>query len=75
MQADYIFPDHHGLESWGYQRIAAGTDRSTLSGAQPVVVPFYNTRATADVLLAACCGAGGELAAACPSRMKSLSFK
>ncbi len=53
MQADYIFPDHHGLESWGYQRIATAVSQSTLSGAQPVVVPFYNTRATADVLLAA----------------------
>jgi len=53
MQADYIFPDHHGLESWGYQRIATAVSQSTLSGAQAVVVPFYNTRATADVLLAA----------------------
>ena len=66
IQADYIFPEHHGLESWGYQRIAVGTDRSTLSGAQPVVVPFYNTRATADVLLAASAETGGELAAALP---------
>jgi anaerobic selenocysteine-containing dehydrogenase len=57
MQADYIFPDHHGLESWGYQRIAAGVGQSTLSGAQPVVVPFYNTQSTADVLLAASGGA------------------
>ena len=55
--ADYIFPDHHGLESWGYQRILTGTGQSTLSGAQPVVMPFYNTRATADVLLAASAGA------------------
>ena len=53
MQADYIFPDHHGLESWGYQRVVAGASQSTLSGAQPVVVPYFNTRATADVLLAA----------------------
>ena len=51
--SDYIFPDHHGLESWGYQRILTGAGQSMLSGAQPVVVPFYNTRATADVLLAA----------------------
>jgi anaerobic selenocysteine-containing dehydrogenase len=66
LQADYIFPEHHGLESWGYQRIAVGADQPTLSGAQPVVVPFYNTRATADVLLAAAGAAGGELAAALP---------
>lgn len=51
--ADYIFPDHHGLESWGYQRVATGTEQSVLSGAQPVVSPNYDTRATADVMLAA----------------------
>jgi len=66
MQADYIFPDHHGLESWGYQRIAVGTSQSTLSGAQPVVVPFYNTRSTVDVLLAAASASGGNLASALP---------
>ncbi|MGC8857023.1 MAG: molybdopterin-dependent oxidoreductase, partial [Anaerolineae bacterium] len=66
MQADYIFPDHHGLESWGYQRVATGTNQSTLSGAQPVVVPFYNTRSTADVLLAAAAAVGGNLAQALP---------
>jgi anaerobic selenocysteine-containing dehydrogenase len=66
MQADYIFPDHHGLESWGYQRIVAGATQSTLSGAQPVVVPYYNTQATADVLLAAAASAGGSAATALP---------
>jgi len=53
LKADYIFPDHTGLESWGYQRLASGAGQSTLSGAQPVVAPFYNTRASADVMLAA----------------------
>ena len=67
MQADYIFPDHHSLESWGYQRIVASVSQSTLSGAQPVVVPFYNTHATADVLLAAAAAAAdGGLASALP---------
>jgi len=66
VQADYIFPDHHSLESWGYQRIATGAGQSTLSGAQPVVVPYYNTHATADVLMAACAAVGGKLAAALP---------
>jgi len=51
--SDYIFPDHHGLESWGYQRAVTGTDQSVLSGAQPVVTPYFNTRSTADVLIAA----------------------
>jgi len=66
MLSDYIFPDHHGLESWGYQRVVTGVGQSTLSGAQPVVVPFYNTRSTADVLLAASAAAGGALASALP---------
>ena len=39
--SDYVFPDHHGLESWGYQRVATGTTQSVLSGMQPVVSPFY----------------------------------
>jgi anaerobic selenocysteine-containing dehydrogenase len=62
--ADYVFPDHQGLESWGYQRVATGASSSVLSGAQPVVSPFYNTKATADVLLAATQKIGGALASA-----------
>ncbi|HMN60953.1 MAG TPA: molybdopterin dinucleotide binding domain-containing protein, partial [Anaerolinea sp.] len=50
--SDYVFPDHTPLESWGYQRTLAGADRPVNSGLQPVVVPLYDTRATADVLLA-----------------------
>jgi anaerobic selenocysteine-containing dehydrogenase len=64
--ADYILPDHHGLESWGYQRIATGTTQSVLSGAQPVVSPAFNTRATGDVLLAAAQLAGDAAAQALP---------
>jgi len=59
VQADYVFPDHHGLESWGYQR-ATGSTLSVLSGAQPVVVPFYDTRSTVDVLIAAMGLTGGQ---------------
>jgi anaerobic selenocysteine-containing dehydrogenase len=65
-QADYVFPDHTGLESWGYQKIVTGGDRPVISGAQPVVVPFYDTRATSDVLLAAVQVIGGTLATAVP---------
>jgi anaerobic selenocysteine-containing dehydrogenase len=64
--ADYVFPDNHGLESWGYQKVATGTSSSVLSGAQPVVVPSNNTKATADVLLAAAQKAGGGVASALP---------
>lgn len=66
LEADYVFPDHHALESWGYQRLATGSTFPALSGAQPVVVPFYNTQATADVLLAAVAQIGGPLAQALP---------
>ncbi|NOT03329.1 MAG: molybdopterin-dependent oxidoreductase [Anaerolineales bacterium] len=66
LESDYVFPDHHGLESWGYQRVATGSAQPVLSGAQPVVSPFYNTRATADVLIAAAQLASGKFAEALP---------
>jgi anaerobic selenocysteine-containing dehydrogenase len=62
VQADYIFPDHTPLESFGYQMVPAGSDRWTLSGMQPVVVPLFDTKATVDVLLSAVQGIGGDLA-------------
>jgi anaerobic selenocysteine-containing dehydrogenase len=64
--ADYIFPDHTGLEAWGYQKSVTGGDRAVISGAQPTVKPYYNTRPTADVLLAAIQAVGGQLAQAIP---------
>jgi len=64
--ADYVFPDHTGLEAWGYQKSVTGGDRPVISGAQPTVMPFYNTRPTADVLLAAVQAIGGQLAQAVP---------
>jgi anaerobic selenocysteine-containing dehydrogenase len=60
-QADYVFPDNTPLESWGYQRIVTGSDMSTVSGLQPVVLPLYDTRPTVDVLLAAAQAIGGDL--------------
>lgn len=65
-EAKYLLPDHHGLESWGYQRVPTGVSLPVLSGAQPVVSPFYDTRATADVLIAAAQLAGGKFAEALP---------
>ena len=73
--SDYIFPDQHGLEAWGYQRVATGVTQSVLSGAQPVVSGVYkpdspelhyNPRATADVLIAAAKLAGEQFAQALP---------
>jgi anaerobic selenocysteine-containing dehydrogenase len=66
LEADYVLPDHTPLESWGYQRIWAGADRPTISGGQPAVAAFHDTRATADVLLAAAQAVGGRVAAALP---------
>ena len=71
--SDYIFPDRHGLESWGYQRVAIGATQSVLSGAQPVVsgvyLPdspdlYYDARSTTDVLIAATKLAGDQFAQA-----------
>ena len=45
---DVVLPDHHPLESWGDSEPVAGT----LGMQQPVMDPVFNTRATADVLLA-----------------------
>ncbi len=64
--ATYHLPDHTFLESWGYQRVQVGADREVLSAFQPVVVPVFDTRATADVLLAAVQKVGGALAEAVP---------
>jgi anaerobic selenocysteine-containing dehydrogenase len=73
--ADYIFPDRHALESWGYQRVATGTPQPTLSGLQPVVTGvyqrntpdiLYDARSTTDVLIAAAKVAGETPAQAVP---------
>ena len=75
LQADYVLPDHTGLESFGYQRILTGSGQSMLSGAQPAVAPFYNTRASADVLLAAGTIAGGKAALAFKDEVEYIQSK
>jgi anaerobic selenocysteine-containing dehydrogenase len=66
VHADYLFPDHTPLEGWGYQRANLGGDRMTISGLQPVVLPFLNTHSTVDLILAAAHVVGGEVAASMP---------
>jgi anaerobic selenocysteine-containing dehydrogenase len=66
LQADYVLPDHTPLESWGYQRVAVGSTQMVLSGSQPVVSPFYETRSTVDVFLTAATRLGGAAADALP---------
>ncbi len=58
LMSDYILPDHSPLESFGYKRSLPGSDRPAWSAAQPAVVPLYDTRASADVFIAA---SGGRL--------------
>ncbi len=64
--ADLILPDHTYLESWGCQVPSPGADRPVVSSQQPVVRPLYDTRATADVLLALAAQLGGQAAEAMP---------
>jgi Fe-S-cluster-containing dehydrogenase component/formylmethanofuran dehydrogenase subunit B len=45
---DLVLPDNHSLESWG----DAEPVRGTLSLQQPTMDPVFNTRATANVLIA-----------------------
>lgn len=62
VESDYVFPDHTGLESFGYQKSLLGSDREAYSSVQPVVAPLHDTKATMDVLLAAIASNGGSLA-------------
>lgn len=59
-------PGHHFLESWGYRIPKPGTSLQTVSSQQPVVQPLLDTRAPADVLLAAARAAGGGVAGELP---------
>jgi Fe-S-cluster-containing dehydrogenase component/formylmethanofuran dehydrogenase subunit B len=45
---DLVLPDHHAIESWGDAQPMPGV----ISLQQPGMDPVYDTRATADVLLA-----------------------
>ena len=49
--ADLIMPDRTYLESWGYDVVTPSFDQPVISGQQPVVVPLYDVRSTADVIL------------------------
>lgn len=68
LQADLILPDHAGLESWGDVIPQAGSRHVVYGLMQPVVMPLYDTRQFADVLLAAASELGGTAAAALPQK-------
>ncbi|HEX8185628.1 MAG TPA: molybdopterin-dependent oxidoreductase [Blastocatellia bacterium] len=50
--ADIILPDHSYLEGWDIKASNIGGARAAITITQPVVKPQYDTRQTADVLLA-----------------------
>ena len=50
--ADLILPSHTYLESWGDDFPEPGVGFRAGAISQPVVSPLYDTRATADTLLA-----------------------
>ena len=52
LYADFVLPDRVYLEGWGYDVAQPGFGGlPIISGQQPVVGPFYDLRATGDVLL------------------------
>jgi anaerobic selenocysteine-containing dehydrogenase len=57
--ADLIMPDHTYLEGWGYQVVVPNPAEPIVSSQQPVVMPVFDTRATADVVLTIAKGLGG----------------
>jgi anaerobic selenocysteine-containing dehydrogenase len=50
--ADLIMPDHTYLESWGYAPALPSFETPVIGSLQPVVKPYFDTRATGDVMLA-----------------------
>jgi anaerobic selenocysteine-containing dehydrogenase len=50
--AHLILPDRTYLEGWGYDVVAPDFGWPAVSSQQPVVVPVFDARASADVLLA-----------------------
>jgi len=64
--ADLVLPDHSYLESWDIQSSYPTAGGMVVSLTQPVMSPQFNTRQTADVLLAVAAELGGNVAQALP---------
>jgi anaerobic selenocysteine-containing dehydrogenase len=65
-QADLILPDQTFLEHWDVVKPELTSGLRTLSIAQPVVRPMYESRDRADVLLALAQRVGGKVQQALP---------
>jgi menaquinone reductase, molybdopterin-binding-like subunit len=63
--ADLILPDHTSLESWDIHSADTASE-SVVNLTQPVVKPVFNTKQTADVLLAVSLALGDKVAVAIP---------
>jgi anaerobic selenocysteine-containing dehydrogenase len=64
--ADLILPDHTPLERWEDDPVFLDSGSSVLGLRQPVVKPFYQTKATGDALLQITKSLGAEIAKAFP---------
>ncbi len=64
--ADLVLPDHTYLESWDTRVPTLSADQAVLTVQQPAVNPMYDTRGTADVILALAKAIGGAAAQALP---------
>jgi len=64
--ADLILPDHTPLERWQDDPVFLDSGSSVLGLRQPVVQPFYQTRAAGDVLLQITKSLGAEITKAFP---------
>ncbi len=64
--ADLVLPDNTALESWGSVVPMPAPGFPTVGFQQPVVLPFYETRAFGDVLLSVAEELGGDVLEALP---------
>ena len=65
-QADLIMPDHTYLESWGDDVPEPSPGFNVVTYQQPVVSPFYKTRAFGDQIIEIGKQIGGSVASALP---------
>lgn len=65
-RADLVLPDHIYLESWGDDVPDPGLGYEMVTFQQPIVEPFFNTRAFGDELIQLASKMGGNVAAALP---------
>jgi menaquinone reductase, molybdopterin-binding-like subunit len=64
--SDLILPDHTSFERWDLHTSQQANGDSAINLTQPVVKPEFNTKQTADVLLAVSRALGDKVAAAIP---------